>query len=231
MRNGRGNHNTRFQLHHANTQAPLNEQAGTAFSVQPLATHNIDSLLNNLRIFIMSNANQNNANRNLSQPQDGREQIDAAAASMNSFPGGFHAPSRAAFTRLPQLTATTPRNRLKTPRRLSRSSQAQRRSTRRLKFKPNSPSRLSRRSWPSRRRLARCIAILPRSPTDHSVICSPRCPLQIDKCYPSRCQRKNGPAHRGAFLLQPMSHGQSSAGYIPPFSTASIRCGLCARSQ
>jgi hypothetical protein len=39
----------------------------------------------------MSNANQNNANRNLSQPQDGREQIDAAAASMNSFPGGFHA--------------------------------------------------------------------------------------------------------------------------------------------
>ena len=39
----------------------------------------------------MSNANQNNANRILSQPQDGREQIDAAAASMNSFPGGFHA--------------------------------------------------------------------------------------------------------------------------------------------
>ena len=39
----------------------------------------------------MSNASQNNANRNLSQPQDGREQIDAAAASMNSFPGGFHA--------------------------------------------------------------------------------------------------------------------------------------------
>ena len=60
-------------------------------SVQPLATRNIDSLLNNPRIFIMSNANQNNANRNLSQPQDGREQIDAATASMNSFPGGFHA--------------------------------------------------------------------------------------------------------------------------------------------
>ena len=39
----------------------------------------------------MSNTNQNNANRNLSQPQDGREQIDAAAASMNSVPGGFHA--------------------------------------------------------------------------------------------------------------------------------------------
>ena len=39
----------------------------------------------------MSNANQNNATRNLSQPQDGKEQIDAAAASMNSVPGGFHA--------------------------------------------------------------------------------------------------------------------------------------------
>jgi hypothetical protein len=39
----------------------------------------------------MSNVNENNANRNLSQPQDSREQIDAADASMNSFPGGFHA--------------------------------------------------------------------------------------------------------------------------------------------
>jgi hypothetical protein len=39
----------------------------------------------------MSNANQNNANRNLSQPQDSREQIDAAAASMNFFPGDFQA--------------------------------------------------------------------------------------------------------------------------------------------
>ena len=40
----------------------------------------------------MSNASQNNANRNLSQLQDeSREQIDAAAASMTSFPGGFHA--------------------------------------------------------------------------------------------------------------------------------------------
>ena len=39
----------------------------------------------------MSNTNQNSANRNLSQQQDSREQIDAAAASMNSLPGGFHA--------------------------------------------------------------------------------------------------------------------------------------------
>lgn len=39
----------------------------------------------------MSNANHNNANRNSSQPQDSREQIDAADASLNSFPGGFQA--------------------------------------------------------------------------------------------------------------------------------------------
>ena len=39
----------------------------------------------------MSNANQNNPNRNLSQPQDSREQMDAAAASTNSFAEGFHA--------------------------------------------------------------------------------------------------------------------------------------------
>jgi hypothetical protein len=59
--------------------------------MQPLATRNIVSLLNNQRIFLMSNANQNNANRNLSQPQDSREQIDAAAASTNSFADGFQA--------------------------------------------------------------------------------------------------------------------------------------------
>ena len=40
----------------------------------------------------MSNANLNNANRNLSQlHDDSREQIDAANASMSSLPGGFQA--------------------------------------------------------------------------------------------------------------------------------------------
>ena len=39
----------------------------------------------------MSNANQNNATQNLSQPQDSREQMNAAAASTNSFAEGFHA--------------------------------------------------------------------------------------------------------------------------------------------
>ena len=40
----------------------------------------------------MSNANQNKANRNLSQLQDeSREQINAADPSTNSFPGGFQA--------------------------------------------------------------------------------------------------------------------------------------------
>jgi hypothetical protein len=39
----------------------------------------------------MSNAKQNNANQNLSQPQESRERIDAGDAPTNSFPGGFHA--------------------------------------------------------------------------------------------------------------------------------------------
>jgi hypothetical protein len=40
----------------------------------------------------MSNANQNNPNRNISQRQDdSRDQINAADASMSSFPDGFQA--------------------------------------------------------------------------------------------------------------------------------------------
>jgi len=39
----------------------------------------------------MSNTNQNNANRNLSQLQESSEQTNAADPSMTSFPGGFHA--------------------------------------------------------------------------------------------------------------------------------------------
>jgi hypothetical protein len=39
----------------------------------------------------MSNANQNNATQNFAQQQKGKEQIDAADALTNSFPGGFQA--------------------------------------------------------------------------------------------------------------------------------------------
>ena len=39
----------------------------------------------------MSNADQNNANRNFPQQPHSREQVDAGDASTNSFPGGFHA--------------------------------------------------------------------------------------------------------------------------------------------
>ena len=38
----------------------------------------------------MSNVNQN-ANQNFAQQQNGKEQIDAADASINAFPGGFQA--------------------------------------------------------------------------------------------------------------------------------------------
>ena len=43
----------------------------------------------------MSNAKHNDANRNLSQPQDGRAQVDAVATSTNSFVDGFHAIAKA----------------------------------------------------------------------------------------------------------------------------------------
>jgi hypothetical protein len=39
----------------------------------------------------MSNTNQNNANRNLSQQDESREQTNAAGPLMTSLPGGFHA--------------------------------------------------------------------------------------------------------------------------------------------
>jgi hypothetical protein len=39
----------------------------------------------------MSNAKQNNANQNLSLPQESAERIDAGDASTNSLPGGFQA--------------------------------------------------------------------------------------------------------------------------------------------
>jgi hypothetical protein len=58
--------------------------------MKPLVTRNVVSLITT-KGFLMSNANQNSANRNLSQPQDNREQIDAAAASTNSFADGLHA--------------------------------------------------------------------------------------------------------------------------------------------
>jgi hypothetical protein len=79
-----------FRYHHTNTEVPPNEQAGTRVSAQPSAARIIDSLSNKQGNFRMSNANQN-ANRNSAQQQDGKEQTDAANASISAFPGGFQA--------------------------------------------------------------------------------------------------------------------------------------------
>jgi len=60
--------------------------------MQPLVMRTIVSLLpKQQRILLMSNSNQNNANRNLSQPQNGREQIDAAVVSTSSLASGIQA--------------------------------------------------------------------------------------------------------------------------------------------
>ena len=39
----------------------------------------------------MSNANQSNSNQNFAHQQNGKEQVDTATASANTFPGGFQA--------------------------------------------------------------------------------------------------------------------------------------------
>jgi hypothetical protein len=81
-----------FRDHHTNTQAPPNEQAGTVVSAQPLATRAIGSLSSQHKeCQKMSNANQSNQQQNSAQQQNGKEQIEAAGASISAFPGGFQA--------------------------------------------------------------------------------------------------------------------------------------------
>ncbi len=70
----------------------------------------------------MSNANQSHLNQNLAHQENGKEEIDPGTASSDTFP--------AAFKRLPLLTATTRRNRLKTQSLLLRTFQARSRSIR-----------------------------------------------------------------------------------------------------
>jgi hypothetical protein len=84
----------KFRNHLANTQATLNDQAGTAVLEQPLATRAIGSLSRKQRDIKMSNPNRNNSNQNSTQQADGKEQIDAATtsfASSTTFPTGFQA--------------------------------------------------------------------------------------------------------------------------------------------
>jgi len=114
----------------------------------------------------MSNANQNNANRNLSQPHDSREQIDAAAASMNPFPGGFHAIA----TAYSDYTKKSFEDTKAFVEKLSGAKSVDKAIEIQTEFAKSAFETFMAES----QRLARCIAILPRSPTNHSVICSPR---------------------------------------------------------
>jgi hypothetical protein len=89
-------HPSEFRYHHTNTQAPPNEQAGTAVSEQPSATGAIGPPSNKQGKVKMSNANQSNSNQNFAHQQNGKEQVDKeqvdiGAASANAFPGGFQA--------------------------------------------------------------------------------------------------------------------------------------------
>jgi hypothetical protein len=72
--------------HHRNTQAPPNEQAGTAVPKQPLVARDVGSLLNKHRESPkMSNANQIHSNQNFEHQQNSTEQIDTGTASSNAF--------------------------------------------------------------------------------------------------------------------------------------------------
>ena len=115
----------------------------------------------------MSNANQNNANRNLSQLQDdSREQINAADPSVTSFPGGFHAIATAYsdYTKKSFEDTRVFVEKLSGVKSVDKA----------IEIQTEFAKSALRRSWPSRRRLARCIAILPRNPTNHSLDFLPR---------------------------------------------------------
>jgi hypothetical protein len=86
-----GQHTLEFRGHHTNTQAPPNEQAGTAVSKQPMVTRAIGSLLNKQWKLKMSNANQSNSNQDFAYQQNGKEQVDTGTASANILPGSFQA--------------------------------------------------------------------------------------------------------------------------------------------
>jgi hypothetical protein len=77
--------------HQTNTQAPPNEQVGTAVSEQPLVAWAVGSLSNKQGNSKMSNANQSHSNQNLAHQQNGKQQVDTGIASSDTFPGGFQA--------------------------------------------------------------------------------------------------------------------------------------------
>src|SRR6476661_8434124 len=81
-----------FRYHHTNTQAPLNEQAGTSVSGQPSVALAVGELLNKqgkskcLMQAQMSNACPTDSNQNLAQ-----EQIDGGIASSQTLANGIQA--------------------------------------------------------------------------------------------------------------------------------------------
>jgi hypothetical protein len=84
-------HRLKFRDHHTNTQAPPNEQGGTAVLEQPLAARTVGSPLREKETSKMSNSNQNNSNQNLAHQHIDKEQVDKAIASANTLPSGLQA--------------------------------------------------------------------------------------------------------------------------------------------
>ena len=168
----------------------------------------------------MSDTNQNIANRTFSQ--DSSEQIEAAAASMNSFPVGIHAITTAYsdYSKKSFEDARLFVEKLSGVKSVDKAIQLQ------TEYAKSAFETF----MATRRRLACCIAILLCSPINHSVVFLPRRtrkPINL----PSRYQRKMPCSSRGLFCsrepLHPPVHEEDSMSHAnPPFHNLSLNPGI-----
>ena len=114
----------------------------------------------------MSNTSQNNGNRNLAQQQDGKEQIDSAVATTNSFAGGFQAIATAYgdYTKKSFEDTRSFVEKLSGVKSLDKAIEIQ------TEFAKSAFETFVAEF----RRLARCTAILPSNPANHSAVFPPR---------------------------------------------------------
>ena len=136
----------------------------------------------------MPNENQNNSNKNIVNQQNGEKLLNIETASSNGFASGFQAIATAYGDYTKQSFEDT--------KSFVEKMSGVGGSTRRLKCKPNSRRRLTRRLLLSRKRLPHCMAILPSIPTSHLQ----RCFRPINEFYPAVLEH-NCFANRGAFPI------------------------------
>ena len=166
----------------------------------------------------MSNSNQNNPNRNLSQPQDSREQIDAAVASTNSVTGSFQAIATAYsdYTKKSFEDTRSYVEKLSGVKSVDKAIEIQ------TEFAKSAFETFMAEFG----RLARCIAIWPRNPTNRSVVFLPRRPRQIDRVQTLAMSAQNSLLIAGLFYRgrEPavIFRGDIMSNANPPFQNLSL---------